>query len=134
MIRDTNGQISLTESNEVFVFGSNEAGIHGAGAAKYSLRHDAEMGVGFGLRGRSFAIPTKDYNIKTLPLDIISAYVTVFLRYAMRNKERIFIVTPIGCGLAGYTPEQIAPMFNGHPNNVILPEEFLIETDTANPA
>lgn len=109
----------------VFVFGSNLAGRHGKGAAKWAAQHrGAVYGVGEGFRGNSYAIPTKDIAIKTLPLDRIAFYVDRFKQFAAANSDMIFQLTPIGCGLAGYKPEQIAPMFDDAPPNVILPDEF----------
>ena len=103
----------------IFVFGSNEAGIHGAGAAKAAyMHHGAIWGRGWGLQGNSFAIPTKDWNIVTLPLIKIEQYVTWFLDYTCEHPELVFQVTRIGCGLAGYTDSQIGPMFKGAPKNV----------------
>ena len=113
---------------EIFVFGSNLAGRHGAGAAKFALdNHGAIYGVGVGLQGDSYGIPTKDQNIETLPLSYIKVYVNQFIEFAKYTPNLIFNVTAIGCGLAGYTPLQIAPMFSsasGLPN-VRLPQEFL---------
>jgi hypothetical protein len=111
----------------IFVFGSNLAGRHGRGAALCARRyHGAIYGQGVGLQGDSWAIPTKDWQMRTLPLDEIAFYVVAFLVQAeLFYPDRTFVVTPIGCGLAGYTPEQIAPMFRDAPKNVILPPEFL---------
>lgn len=109
---------------KIFVFGSNEAGIHGAGAALYAMEnHGAKYGVGWGLQGTSFAIPTKDRRIRTLPLERIQEYVSTFLEFAKVHDELTFVVTRIGCGLAGYTDEQIGPMFKGAPKNVEFFEE-----------
>lgn len=124
----------------VFCFGSNEAGVHGAGAALHAnIEHGAKHGCGFGycakvkypnvhgqnpsrrgavLEAHSFAIPTKDYEIKSLPLDQIQAYVNAFLAFAAARQDLQFKVTQIGCGLAGFTAEQIAPMFLGGQPNV----------------
>lgn len=111
--------------NPVFVFGSNLAGIHGGGAARWAYENrGAEWGVGFGLTGTSFAIPTKDWNIETLPLGEIEKFVRRFLKFARARPDLTFQLTPIGCGHAGYTPEQIAPMFKEAPENVMLPDEF----------
>ena len=111
--------------NEIFVFGSNEAGVHGAGAALQAYRDfGAKRGVGNGPTGQCYAIPTKDHNIRTLPLSKIEVYVNQFLKYAREHKELLFLLTPIGCGLAGYTPEVIAYMFKDSPSNVVLPKEF----------
>lgn len=110
---------------EIFVFGSNLAGRHGKGAALYARQyHGAIYGRGEGWQGNSYAIPTKDERIRTLPLWAIDQYVQTFVSFARANRDMTFRLTPIGCGLAGYTPEQIAPMFKGAPSNVIIPDEF----------
>lgn len=110
---------------EIFVFGSNLAGRHGAGAALHARKeHGAIYGHGRGLQGNSYAIPTKDHNVKTLPLNEIKFYVNTFLLFAKENPDMIFNVTAIGCGLAGYKPYDIAPMFKDHTENVRLPKEF----------
>lgn len=117
--------ITELKENQIFVFGSNLAGIHGKGAALTArMKFFAQEGRGIGRTGQCFAIPTKDRNLKTLPLDIIGDYVSYFLVYAITHPKLEFLVTPIGCGLAGYNPEQIAPMFTDLPSNVILPQEF----------
>jgi hypothetical protein len=117
--------ITELQKNEIFVFGSNEAGRHGAGAAKLAFdKFGAEWGNGIGMQGQTYAIPTKDFDIITLPLDIIKQYVDEFLEFAKYNSEFIFLVTQIGCGLAGRTPKEIAPMFKLHSDNVILPQVF----------
>ncbi len=109
----------------IFVFGSNLAGRHGAGAALTALRYyGAIYGQGEGLQGNSYGIPTKDKYIKTLPLTEIHLAVTRFLEFAAENQHLIFNVTKIGCGLAGYSPHQIAPFFRNHTENVLLPDEF----------
>jgi hypothetical protein len=102
----------------IFVFGSNEAGIHGAGAAKTAYqKHGARWNMGYGHYGDSFAIPTKDCHIKTLPLERVRDYVTGFLAYARGNLDRQFQVTRIGCGLAGYHDVDIAQLFKHAPEN-----------------
>lgn len=102
----------------IFVFGSNTAGIHGAGAARYAYTHEgAEGGVGVGLTGNSYALPTKDSRLRSLPLYIIKGYVQDLLDFATANPSMTFKVTRIGCGLAGYTDAEIAPMFKGAPLN-----------------
>lgn len=112
-------------SEEIFVFGSNLAGRHGKGAALYARKHyGAVLGVGRGLTGRSYAIPTKDASLHTLPLDSVRMYVNEFITYARNSNHMQFMLTPIGCGLAGYTADQIAPMFRNAPPNVFLPNEF----------
>jgi hypothetical protein len=116
---------------EIFVFGSNEAGRHGKGAALFAKqRHGAIYGQGRGLQGNSYAIPTKDYNLRTRPLNMIAFDVCEFLRFAVANQGMIFNVTPIGCGLAGYKHHEMAPLFKdvlNYPDlfgNVKLPNEW----------
>ncbi len=88
----------------IFVFGSNLAGRHGKGAALHARQfYGARNGVGVGFVGRSYAIPTKDERIRTLPLNRIRPYVDAFLAFARDNPELEFNVTRIGCGLAGYS-------------------------------
>ena len=109
----------------IFVFGSNLAGRHGKGAALYARNyHGAIYGQGVGRQGDSYAIPTKDALLITLPLTAIKNYVDDFLEYARTYKDDHFRLTPIGCGLAGYKPSDIAPMFKDAPKNVLLPKEF----------
>lgn len=109
----------------IFVFGSNLAGRHGKGAALYARQnHGAEYGVGEGRTGDSYAIPTKDEKIRTRPLEQIKASVESFLLYASENPHLVFQVTRVGCGLAGYTDSQIAPMFRGVTPNCEIPEEW----------
>jgi hypothetical protein len=116
----------------IFVFGSNEAGRHGKGAALHAkIHHGARYGVGVGRCGNSYAIPTKDGNIKTLPLLKIKFYVDQFLEYARLNTNLEFFVTRIGCGLAGYKDEDIAPMFYDAPFNCTLPEEWKFLTKSS---
>jgi hypothetical protein len=108
-------------SNFVFVFGSNLAGIHGAGAAYTALKQDgAIMGVGVGIQGDSYGIPTKDENINTMPLKQIQKHVNDFMQYAGKHLGTIFQVTKIGCGLAGYKDSDIAPMFVGASPNCVF--------------
>lgn len=118
--------IGSIPSEPVFVFGSNLAGRHGKGAALWARQHrGAIYGVGKGPQGNSYAIPTKDERLKTLPLSEIEMHVVAFLIFAEAARHLLrFQVTPIGCGLAGYSPEQIAPFFRNASDNVILPPEF----------
>lgn len=123
----TPNNITSLQPNEVFVFGSNEAGRHGAGAAKTAvLKFGATYGVASGIQGRSYAIPTKDRHIQTLPISEIKRYVDRFYEFAKSSQNLIFYVTEIGCGLAGYTPAYIAPLFIQFKDldNVLLPRSF----------
>jgi hypothetical protein len=107
----------------VFVFGSNLAGRHGKGAALCALReHGAIYGKGVGRQGQSYAIPTKGLTLNTLPLYQIKVFVCEFLDYARAHPDEQFIVTRIGCGLAGYKDEDISPFFVDAPENCKLPE------------
>lgn len=116
----------MTNKKEIWVFGSNLAGRHGAGAAKFAREHHGAIyGQGIGLQGDSYAIPTKDENIRTLPLYKIEHYVAIFIEFASYHTEMTFNVTRIGCGLAGYTDKQIAPMFKDAPSNCTLPKEWV---------
>lgn len=102
----------------IFVFGSNLAGIHGAGAARYAhSRLGAVYGEGLGRTGQCYALPTKDSRIQTLPLEGVRVFVNRFLRHAHDHPEDEFKVTRVGCGLAGYKDSDIAPMFKGAPAN-----------------
>lgn len=113
----------MNDGQNVFVFGSNEAGAHAGGAASEALCHwGAFLNVGFGPQGDSFAIPTMDWNMKALPLETIQHYVARFLDFAHQTKGAKFLVTPIGTGICGYKPEQIAPMFKLAPRNCVLPD------------
>jgi len=113
-------------SKPIFVFGSNLAGRHGKGAALFARQnHGAIYGQGRGPQGTSYAIPTKFGNLRTMPLRMITEYVAIFLHFAHTHPEMTFQLTPIGCGLAGYKPKDIAPMFRDAPENVLLPAEFL---------
>lgn len=106
----------------VFCFGSNEAGRHGAGAALTAYKkHGARYGVSYGHVGDSFAIPTKDQDLKPLELWRIGQYVQGFLAYAAgHQRDLTFQVTQIGCGLAGFTAQEIAPMFKGATSNCLF--------------
>lgn len=112
----------------IFVFGSNTEGRHGAGAALAAKTfHGAIYSIPRGPQGGSYAIVTKDLSkgTRSIPLVQIRQEVLMFLGYAAGHPNDIFNVSPIGCGLAGYTPEEIAPMFKDAPSNIILPEVFM---------
>ena len=109
----------------IFVFGSNQGGRHGAGAALCAKQsYGAIYGQGEGLQGHSYAIPTKDANLNTLPLFEIEKGVERFLIFARENPNTQFVLTAIGTGLAGYEPKSIAPMFEYASANVVMPEKF----------
>lgn len=115
----------LVAHDEVFVFGSNLAGRHGRGAALHARQHyGAQLGVGVGPTGHAYAIPTKSEDLRTLTIPTIKYYVDEFLGYARMYSHKNFLVTRIGCGLAGYEDKDIAPLFRGAPVNCVLPEEW----------
>ena len=125
-MRFTQENIETLEAGEIFIFGSNLSGRHDAGAARKALEFGAVMGKGVGFKGRTYAIPTKDENIRTMPIEAIEPYVKQFIDYASKNQHLTFLVSKIGCGLANYSPEDIAPLFEDallYPN-IVLPEEF----------
>lgn len=113
------------KTKRYFVFGSNTKGIHGAGAARFAMqRHGAVYGVGEGPTGNAYAIPTKDDNIETLPISAIELHVDRFIAYAEQHPDQEFSLTAIGTGLAGLSPEEIAPLFKNAPDNVILIDDY----------
>lgn len=117
--------ISELKPNEIMVFGSNLAGIHGKGAARVAyMKFGAVYGSATGIQGKSYAIPTKDYHLRVLSLEEIKKYVDDFLDYAIHYPEKEFFVSAIGTGLAGYKPKDIALMFKEVPSNVSLPQSF----------
>lgn len=129
------GDVNLmTVRHEIFVFGSNLSGIHGKGAALWAKRvHGAVQGCGVGLQGNAYAIPTKGkYDgaaFKFLPLNEIQFYVNQFCTFVDLHPEMHFNLTAVGCGLAGFMPEQMAPMFqylwNKRAPNINFPPEFI---------
>jgi hypothetical protein len=124
--RTTDQSITSLKKGEVFVFGSNLSGRHGKGAALQALEWGAIIGLGEGPYGNTYAIPTKDNKLKTLPIKDIKACISRFERFAKNHPEKTFLVTEIGCGLAGYMPKDIAPLFAGciDVKNVHFPERF----------
>ena len=114
--------ITELKTNEIFVFGSNLKGMHGGGAAYIAYRKfGAIMGQGVGLQGQSYAIPTMQGGVET-----IRPYVDEFIEYARQHQELTFLVTRIGCGIAGFKDEQMAPLFKDclTLENVVLPKSF----------
>ncbi len=127
--RITPENIQNLKENEIFVFGSNIQGRHIGGAARLALdEFGAILGKGIGLQGKSYAIPTLDYDSKEvqLPLQLLQGHISSFIKFASIRQDKTFLVTEIGCGIAGFTPEEIAPMFRqaAEYTNIILPNRF----------
>ena len=124
--RITPENIVSLQPHQTFVFGSNLAGRHGRGAAKDAMKWGAKIGEFFGQHGQTFAIPTKNQNLDPLEVYRIKWYVARFCEWAALNPDIEFLVTPIGCGLAQFTPEVMAPMFKPcvFMDNVCLPQCF----------
>ena len=126
-ISETSENIKNLKENEIFVFGSNEAGRHGRGAAKTALQWGAQYYNAAGLQGNTYALPTKDRNLRTLPLTKIQHYIEQLEAVIGHNPDKHFLITEIGCGLAGYKAEEIAPLFRNilRFQNISLPKKFL---------
>jgi len=120
------GYITELDENEVFVFGSNGEGAHFGGAAAMAVqKFGAKIGQAEGLQGQSYAINTMSSE------EEMYKQIERFLKYSKEHSELKFLVTEIGCGIAGYTPEQVAPYFKDCPENVILPKIFREYLDDA---
>lgn len=113
---------ALPKRDQIFVFGSNLAGRHGAGAAKQALKYGARYGRGMGLVGLTYAIPTKNADFEVLPLTTIAAYVDRFTKFAREHPEVTFFLTAIGTGLSGYSHKDIAPLFKPTLKNISYPD------------
>ncbi|MBQ2607752.1 MAG: hypothetical protein II588_00890 [Paludibacteraceae bacterium] len=121
-MRVTPEQITTLQPNEVFVFGSNLQGFHGGGAARTAYKFfGAIWGEGVGIQGQSYAIPTMQGGVET-----IRPYVDEFIQYAKEHPELTFLVTRIGCGIAGFDDSEIAPLFREALSvpNIVLPRTF----------
>lgn len=122
-MRVTPEQITTLQPNEIFVFGSNLQGLHGGGAARTAYKFfGAIWGQGVGMQGQCYAIPTMQGGVET-----IKPYVDEFIKYAKQHPELTFLVTRIGCGIAGFTDSEIAPLFRNAVGieNIVLPRTFL---------
>ena len=121
--RITPNRITQLAANEVFVFGSNLQGHHYGGAARIANeKFGAIFGQGVGLQGQSYAIPTMHGGV-----DVIKPYVDEFIEFAKQHPELTFLVTRIGCGIAGFKDSEIAPLFRGAIGieNIALPQSFM---------
>ncbi len=123
-MRYTPDFITHLNNGEIFVFGSNLRGLHGGGAARVAYeRFGAIWGQGVGLQGQSYGIPTMHGGV-----DAIKPYVDEFIEFAKNHTEYTFLVTKIGCGIAGFKEEEIAPLFANavSVDNIVLPESFVM--------
>lgn len=127
-VRISSSHIYKLEPHEVFVFGSNLRGIHGAGAAYTAYKFfGAEYGIGEGVTGNCYAIPTKDIDIFTLSIEDVEKHINTFIEHAKNTPDKDFLVVEIGCGLATYYPSQMAPLFKEalSVENIYLPKSFI---------
>ena len=129
-IRVSAKYIDKLSDNEIFVFGSNTQGAHGVGAARTAMNWGAIYGQAFGLQGKTFAIPTVDYTKSgKMSIETIKEYVDKFFDFAKENKDKKFLVTEIGCGIAGFKVSDIAPLFKealkDEFDNIYLPQSFI---------
>lgn len=123
-MRYTPDFITHLNNGEIFVFGSNLRGLHGGGAARVAYeRFGAIWGQGVGMQGQSYGIPTMHGGV-----DAIKPYVDEFIEFAKNHTEYTFLVTKIGCGIAGFKEEEIAPLFTNalYVDNIVLPESFVM--------
>lgn len=139
IMKITNPHITTLKPNEIFVFGSNLSGMHGAGAARIAMdSFGAKLGVGVGFTGQCYAFPTKDEKIKTLPLRVVDNFASDFCDVVRANPNKMFLLTAVGCGLAGFSPKQIAPLFyelfDYNVSNISYPIEFVCEALNTGPA
>lgn len=119
----TSDNITELKDNEIFVFGSNMLGEHLGGAARYAYDHfGAVWGNPEGIQGQSYALPTMGRRVQPYSLTMLSRNVSTFLYYARKHPEKTFLLTKIGCGIAGWKEADIAPMFKKAPRNVIKPK------------
>ena len=117
--------ITQLGDNQIFVFGSNLAGKHNGGGAKIALeKFGAIYGEAVGIQGQSYAIPTLDANFQKIDLTEIRFYIDIFFQFAYNHPQYEFLVTKIGCGIAGYDISEIAPLLLNPFKNIVLPKEF----------
>ncbi len=124
-MKNTPDNITKLEPGQIFVFGSNYNGWHSKGAALTARqKFGAVYGEAEGLMGQSYALPTVGHKLSKMPLDEIEDHVYKFIEFAEKHPELTFLLTEVGCGLAGHRVEDIAPMFLYAPMNVIKPLRF----------
>ena len=117
--------IGKLKSNEVFVFGSNRAGLHAGGAARMAReKFGARQGVGEGLTGQSYAFPTLTEHFEKVSPESLGASRDRLFETARRHPDKTFLLTKVGCGIAGFSEDEIRPLFANAPANVILPDDW----------
>ena len=117
--------ITHLKPNEIFVFGSNRGGAHAGGAARLAKeKFGAQDGVGEGLTGQSYAFPTLTSNFEKVPRASLEASRDRFFAAALQHPDKTFLLTKVGCGIAGFTEDEIRPLFTRAPANVVLPEDW----------
>lgn len=123
--------INKLEPHQIIVVGTNAAGIHSGGAAAQAYRDfGALMGQARGaIGGQSYGIVTLDYQLQKMPIVLIAGEAKLLMSCALANQNREFLLTAVGCGIAGFTVEEIAPLFRNMPGNVVLPSEFKLKGD-----
>ena len=118
--------ITKLKPNQIFIFGSNLAGIHAGGAAKFAKDNfGAIEGVGSGRTGQCYAFPTLDENLNQRTREDLEKSVIGLYEYCEGNKDQKFLLTPVGTGIAGYSVEEMKSLFTNPPKNLILPKEFI---------
>ena len=117
--------ITELKQNELFVFGSNLAGMHAGGAARFALtKFGAKPGVGEGLAGQSYAFPTLTADFTKVSIQALEKSRNRLFETARTHPDKTFLLTKVGCGIAGFTEEEIRPLFAGGPSNVVLPPDW----------
>ena len=117
--------ITHLEPNEIFVFGSNQCGAHAGGAARLAKeKFGAQEGVGEGLTGQCYAFPTLTAGFEKVSRSSLEASRDRFFAAARQNPDKTFLLTKVGCGIAGFAEDEIRPLFKNAPENVTLPEDW----------
>lgn len=121
--------IQVLKDKEVFIFGSNLAGNHAGGAARQAKEQfGAQEGVGEGRTGQSYAFPTLNENLKKRSDEDLKKSIQYLYEYCEGNKDQKFLLTKVGCGIAGYEEEYMKSLFKNPPHNLVLPEEWINPT------
>ena len=117
-------QITKLKKNQIFVFGSNLNGFHAGGAAAQAMKWGAILGQGEGLQGKTYAFPTLDKKMHKVSQTALKRSVKALYKVCSENPDKDFLLTKVGCGIAGFTEEEIKPLFTNAPSNLVLPEDW----------